>query len=112
MIQQAVAAHYGMDLSVMSSPRRPAIMISPRHLAMWLCRELTPYSLQDIADCFGGRDHGTVCCACVNIEHRLKQPREAAFVAAVAALKATLAEQLKQVDLPLFAGVQSTPKQG
>jgi chromosomal replication initiator protein len=34
---------------------------------MWLARELTPHSLPEIGDAFGGRDHTTVLHACRTI---------------------------------------------
>jgi chromosomal replication initiator protein len=34
---------------------------------MWIARELTPHSLPEIGDAFGGRDHTTVLHACRTI---------------------------------------------
>jgi chromosomal replication initiator protein len=38
---------------------------------MFLARKLTPSSLADIGDSFGGRDHGTVIHACKRVEKLL-----------------------------------------
>jgi chromosomal replication initiator protein len=37
---------------------------------MWLCRTLTPLSLERIGVAFGGRDHGTVICAIRSVGDR------------------------------------------
>ena len=44
----------------MLSKRRTRNVTVPRQLAMYLCRELTDWSLPRIGDIFGGRDHTTV----------------------------------------------------
>ena len=59
-IQRAVAEHYDVRLADMTSKRRPANIAFPRQVAMYLARELTKCSLNEIGDAFGGRDHGTV----------------------------------------------------
>ncbi len=69
-IQRRVAEHYDIRLADMTSKRRPANIAFPRQVAMYLSRELTSSSLNDIGDAFGGRDHGTVLHA-----HRLVKER-------------------------------------
>lgn len=59
-IQRRVAEHFDIRLSDMTSKRRPAAIAFPRQIAMYLARELTGSSLNEIGDAFGGRDHGTV----------------------------------------------------
>lgn len=66
-IQRIVAAHFGMDVTVMLSPARPARIAYVRQIAMTLCREQTDHRLEIIGDCFGGRDFGTVRHACKRI---------------------------------------------
>jgi len=59
-IQKTVAAAYGVTRNEMISDRRNVKIITPRHVAMYLCRELTPRSLPAIGRMFGGRDNSTV----------------------------------------------------
>ncbi len=40
---------------------------------MYLARDLTGSSYQEIGDAFGGRDHGTIMHACRSIEKKLKE---------------------------------------
>ena len=58
---------------VMTSKRRPASIAFPRQVAMYLARELTKASLNEIGDAFGGRDHGTVLHACKLVKKRMKE---------------------------------------
>jgi chromosomal replication initiator protein len=55
----------------MTSKRRPASIAFPRQVAMYLARELTKASLNEIGDAFGGRDHGTVLHACKLVKRRM-----------------------------------------
>ncbi len=71
-IQKRVAAYYDVRQADMTSKRRSASIAFPRQVAMFLCRTLTPTSLQQVGDAFGGRDHGTVMYACRVVEARLK----------------------------------------
>lgn len=59
-IQRAVAKHYGVTRDEIISQRRPARVVRPRQVAMYLSREMTLHSLPSIGRAFGGRDHTTV----------------------------------------------------
>ena len=72
-IQRRVAEHFDVRLADMTSKRRPASIAFPRQVAMYLARELTKASLNEIGDAFGGRDHGTVLHACKLVKRRMKE---------------------------------------
>jgi len=72
-IQRRVAEHFDLRLADMTSKRRPANIAFPRQVAMYLARELTKASLNEIGDAFGGRDHGTVLHACKLVRKRMKE---------------------------------------
>ena len=72
-IQKRVADHYQIRHSDMTSKRRPNAIAFPRQIAMYLCRQLTRHSLQEIGEAFGGRDHGTVIHACKTVENMMDQ---------------------------------------
>jgi len=66
-IQKTVADYYKIKVADMYSQKRTRAIARPRQVAMWLARELTPHSLPEIGDAFGGRDHTTVLHACRTI---------------------------------------------
>ena len=70
-IQRRVAEHFDVRIADMTSKRRPANIAFPRQIAMYLARELTKASLNEIGDAFGGRDHGTVLHACKLVKRRM-----------------------------------------
>jgi chromosomal replication initiator protein len=72
-IQRRVAEHFDVRLADMTSKRRPANIAFPRQVAMYLARELTKASLNEIGDAFGGRDHGTVLHACKLVKRRMHE---------------------------------------
>ena len=59
-IRREVAAYYDVRIADMNSSKRSRQIAFPRQVAMYLCRELTSASLEDVGDAFGGRDHTTV----------------------------------------------------
>ena len=59
-IQKTVADYYKIKVAEMYSKKRSRIFARPRQMAMALAKELTPFSLPDIGEAFGGRDHTTV----------------------------------------------------
>lgn len=71
-IQQMVAEEFNIRLADMNGRRRTASVAQPRQVAMYLAREHTEYSLQEIGAAFGGRDHGTVLHATRSIAAKLK----------------------------------------
>ena len=71
-IKRTVAEYYKIKLSDLMSKRRSRSIARPRQVAMALAKELTNYSLPEIGDAFGGRDHTTVLHAC----RKIKELRE------------------------------------
>lgn len=59
-IQVAVSEYYGIHIDELGSKKRTRSIAFPRHVAMYLSRELTDNSLPKIGEVFGGRDHTTV----------------------------------------------------
>ena len=59
-IQKTVADFYKIKVADMYSKKRPASIVRPRQIAMYLAKELTQKSLPEIGELFGGRDHTTV----------------------------------------------------
>ena len=74
-IQRRVAAHYNIQPAELSSSRRAQAVVRPRHVAMYLAKQLTSRSLPEIGRKFGKRDHTTVMYAIRRIEElRPKDP--------------------------------------
>ena len=67
MIQNAVAAYYGIDVAELKGQKRNREIILPRQAAMYLIREMMDLSYPLIGHAFGGRDHTTVMHSCTKI---------------------------------------------
>ena len=74
-IQARVAKRCRVSHREMLSDRQPGYVIRPRHIAMYLSRELTTKSLPQIARAFN-RDHTTVMTAVRKIERLRAQDPE------------------------------------
>ncbi|MDD5436191.1 MAG: chromosomal replication initiator protein DnaA [Candidatus Omnitrophica bacterium] len=72
LIQKKVSEYFDIKLSDMRAKKRSKAIAYPRQVAMYLARQLTDFSLPEIGDQFGGRDHTTVIHACEKIENDLK----------------------------------------
>ena len=59
-IQKVVADYYDLSEEAIRGKRRTAAVALPRQIAMYLSRELTEFSLKEIGDRFGGKDHTTI----------------------------------------------------
>ncbi len=89
-IQAIVASHYNLAVSDLVSANRAARISWPRHVAIYLTRELTSTPLQTIGQTFGGRNHATVLHACKRVSERLANDQQAS--AELKVLKAAIAE--------------------
>jgi len=59
-IQAVVTKHFKLAPGDLVSKRRNAEVVTPRQIAMYLCRTLTDASLEKIGESFGGRHYSTV----------------------------------------------------
>lgn len=59
-IQKAVETYYDVSHMDLVGSKRNKELMEPRHVAVWLTRELTDNTLADIGKKFGGRSHATV----------------------------------------------------
>jgi chromosomal replication initiator protein len=88
-IAERVGRYFQVEPRQMQSRRRLRYALLPRQVGMYLARQLTPLSLEQIGAYFGGRDHSTVLHACRKVEQALA--RDAALSGAVQRLHADLA---------------------
>lgn len=59
-IISTTASYFKLSVQDIKSKKRTHNFTFPRQIAMYLCRELTDYSLPRIGEEFGGKDHTTV----------------------------------------------------
>lgn len=74
-IKQITAKRFGYRTQDLECDRRQQPLVRARHIAMFLCRELTKFSYPVISRHFGGRDHSTVISAVNKIDDRRKVDR-------------------------------------
>ncbi len=75
LIQKKVSEYFDIKLSDMRAKKRSKALAYPRQIAMYLARQLTDFSLPEIGDQFGGRDHTTVIHAYDKIEEDVKNKK-------------------------------------
>jgi chromosomal replication initiator protein len=73
VIMEVVAKLTNVKISDFQSKKRSKAITQPRHLCMYLAREVTSQSLEQIGGYFGGRDHSTVLHAHRAVSHQLGQ---------------------------------------
>ena len=67
-IIDVVSRHFDVRLADLQSKKRSQSITEPRQICMYLARNLTKHSLEEIGGHLGGRDHTTVMHACSKIE--------------------------------------------
>ncbi len=70
-VAEKVAQFYRVPLAQLRGPGRQRHLASARRVAMYLARQLTNKTLQQIGAFFTGRDHTTVLYACRQVDQRL-----------------------------------------
>ena len=73
LIQKKVAEYFDIKIPDMKTKKRTRQVAYPRHVAMYLAREMTDLTLPEIGGHFGGRDHSTVIHACDKVGLDLKK---------------------------------------
>jgi chromosomal replication initiator protein len=68
LIMGQTAAYFGLTVEDLCGTSRSRVLVTARHIAMYLCRELTDLSLPKIGAQFGGRDHTTV----INADRKIR----------------------------------------
>jgi chromosomal replication initiator protein len=72
-IVEAVANHFGVEVSAFEGKSRSRAIARPRQVAMYLLREETGASLPHIGAMLGGRDHTTILHGCERIAEMLEE---------------------------------------
>ena len=67
-IIEVVTKHFDVRLADLQSKKRSQSITEPRQICMYLARNLTKHSLEEIGGHLGGRDHTTVMHACSKID--------------------------------------------
>ncbi|MBV8689717.1 MAG: chromosomal replication initiator protein DnaA [Candidatus Eremiobacteraeota bacterium] len=73
LIKERVARAHGLTVKEMDYQRRDQRLAAPRQIAMYLARELTDFSLPQIAREFGKKDHTTVMYACNKVKDQMQR---------------------------------------
>jgi len=71
-IIEVVTNHFDVRLADLQSKKRSQSVTLPRQICMYLARNLTRHSLEEIGGHLGGRDHTTVMHACSKIDQAQK----------------------------------------
>jgi len=71
-VVEVVTSYYDVSLSHLQSKKRHRSIALPRQICMYLARQHTRYSLEEIGGYFGGRDHTTVLHAVRTVEKHRK----------------------------------------
>lgn len=76
-IIDVVASHYELSVDQLRSSNRSNNIAYPRQVAMYLCKQLTPASLKEIAAKLGKKDHTTILHGIKRIEDDLQTEKNA-----------------------------------
>ena len=87
-IQKIVADYYRMKVSELTSKSNARNITEPRQVAMYLCKELTEYSLPKIGKEFGGKNHSTVLYSIRKVEEKME--RDSSFKILVEKIKSLI----------------------
>ncbi|ACU79064.1 chromosomal replication initiator protein DnaA [unidentified plasmid] len=75
-IKEVVSEKYGISVNAIDGKARSKSIVTARHIAMFLTKEILNHTLAQIGEEFGGRDHTTVINAERKIETMLKKDKQ------------------------------------
>jgi chromosomal replication initiator protein len=87
------AAHYGVSQAELMSESRLAKLVRPRHVAMYLARDVTKLPLNQLAPLFNRKNHGSVQHGFDRIQKKMRVNKD--FRAEVNGLKSTVEVRAK-----------------
>lgn len=90
-IIDATARKYNLEARHLVGKSRKAQVNKARQIAMYLCREMTEYSLPQIGEAFGGRSHTTVLHGVNKVEEQLAY--DSVLEAQLLKLRQTIAQE-------------------
>ena len=73
LIITTVAEHFNISAQDIRGSKRNSEIVQPRHIAMYLCRNMTNLSLSSIGDSLGKRDHSTIMHGIEKVDNDIKQ---------------------------------------
>lgn len=79
-IQRVVCQYFEITSVQLLGRNRSKKFSEPRHIALYLCRELTDLSFPDIAQKFGGKDHTSVIYAYRKVKKAIKTDQNTASI--------------------------------
>ena len=91
-IIEVVTRHFDVRLADLQSKKRSQSITEPRQICMYLARNLTKHSLEEIGGHLGGRDHTTVMHACNKISEAQKDDPK---------MNSLLSDLTKQITNPI-----------
>ena len=71
-IMEVVAKNYQISIADLKSKKRDKKFVHPRHIALYIAKELTEYTFSDLGNEFGGRDHSSIMHACDKVKEQIK----------------------------------------
>jgi len=90
-IQRAIEQEYQINHNDLVGGKRTKEIMEPRHIAIWLTRELTDNTLEAIGKRFGGRSHATVKHSIQWVDDSMRESR--VFYDRITHLRDTLTEE-------------------
>ncbi len=75
-IMRVVAEKFHVTIAQLKSDKRYQSVAYPRNLAMFIIRNLTQKSFQEVGEMFGGKHHSTVITACKNMNQKIKNDQK------------------------------------
>jgi chromosomal replication initiator protein len=73
IIQNIVCEYYHISIADLKSKNRSHHIAFPRHMAIYICKQILPLSLSKIGEEFGDRDHSTILSSIKKIESEMKK---------------------------------------